>query len=523
MLSLSGGQADESLLRLHRRLLPVHGQQHLLSLRPSGNPQPDPGFLPDVRLIVQLPVPGIIRFQREAGPLAVHRSVQILVNRDLFSLVLHRVFLQGGQQPGHVGRAAGAGIPFRPLGQVMLQPFLNAGNALHHLQGIDVEKPVRLQAHARQHGIVKRRLRRVPVFAVPLRQAHGPAEEAQRHRGAGFGISRVVGQLILPHEGLSVHRGSQAAGDVHLLVHRAVPQLPAGFRQRLIPGLGGHVGHAGIQIQRPHRVAHGLLLLPHGPIGLVIRQVHRILPAGPVVDPVPALPLFHKEVRLRSPLIQEIAAQLQVLLVSGFPIQAVQRQLRLRMPRIPVELPLLRADHRVDMIRHPLHDVQESPFPGGLMVGHRAFRQMPEGVQLVAVLQVGPALAGLLNGKPGVQVAVRLLGFSDDLNDLVDFPFQLRIRRDHQPVGRRLDPLAHVAVLEDHSVEFSLRQPRGNLKILQRVGRLRVRLLILQDGQLQRNHPIAHLSDLFAPESLAKLILHADLLFFIIFRRGGRD
>ena len=93
-------------------------------------------------------------------------------------------------------------------------------------------------------------------------------------------------------------------------------------------------------------------------------------------------------------------------------------------------------------------------------MGHGAFDQVPEVIELVAVLDLhpalrtGPAVRMLGVARPrGVQVAVRLLGRCDDDQDAVDVGLQLRIRIGLQEVRSALDGLIDVRVVEGKAAD----------------------------------------------------------------------
>jgi hypothetical protein len=76
-------------------------------------------------------------------------------------------------------------------------------------------------------------------------------------------------------------------------------------------------------------------------------------------------------------------------------------------------------------------------------------------VELVALVQVLPAVFRLLDDKISVQIPVRLLCLPDDLNDLVRPRLQSGIRSDCQGEGSALQPFRHIAVLKHHPIKLA--------------------------------------------------------------------
>ena len=181
-------------------------------------------------------------------------------------------------------------------------------------------------------------------------------------------------------------------------------------------------------------MADGLVLLHHRHVGLTV-GVHALLPVSAHVD---------EELRF-----------VEVLAVAGHGVELGEGHLG--------DLVAGHADLLVrpgpDLAAHAVGeldgDVQEIALPRGPVMGHGAFDQVPEVIELVAVLDLhpalrtGPAVRMLGVARPrGVQVAVRLLGRCDDDQDAVDVGLQLRIRIGLQEVRSALDGLIDVRVVE---------------------------------------------------------------------------
>ena len=122
----------------------------------------------------------------------------------------------------------------------------------------------------------------------------------QADGGARLAVGRHVGQLVVAAEGLAAGCGTDAAGDIEFLLDDVVPDAVYGVQIGGVAGECGHVGHAGIHIGGAHGMAHGLVLLGHGLVGLGVVVAYGGAPA--VVEEelglVQILPLAGDEVEL---------------------------------------------------------------------------------------------------------------------------------------------------------------------------------------------------------------------------------
>ena len=336
----------------------------------------------------------------------------------------------------------------------MLQPLILMAAFRHDLQGVDVEEALAVQGHARQHRVVQGLLHHVSIAAVGAHLQHPPGEEHQADGRAGLGVGSIVGQIVGEGEGLPVHGGTHAAGDVALLLHGALPQPLAGRLQAFVPGEPRHVRHAGIQVHGPHRMALGLLLLPHRLIRLIIGVLLRLLLLGFFTPGHTAGVVLPGEVmRQGAPGVNEIPGQLPVLLAAGDLAQAEQRHFGDLMAGIAVALALLRAEAVRHAVGVAAGHLQQLILAGGLVVGHRRLRQMAQAVQLMVILQVGKGLVHPVKDVVGVQVAVGHLGLGNHIYSLVHHLLQLFVRMLGQGIGHRLDPLVEVRILEYKAVK----------------------------------------------------------------------
>ena len=91
---------------------------------------------------------------------------------------------------------------------------------------------------------------------------------------------------------------------------------------------------------------------------------------------------------------------------------------------------------------------EELILPRSLPVGHGGLNEVAHAVELVVVPEVGEGPVHAVDDVVGIQVAALVLGGADQVNGLVRRPLQLRVRVLGEGVGRGLDPLGEVGILE---------------------------------------------------------------------------
>ena len=187
------------------------------------------------------------------------------------------IFPKGGDQPCHIGRTAGTGIPLRSLWKIMTVGRRNAGNTGYHLQRVHIKEPLAVELHSCQNRIVKSPLHHISILTVHFIFQHFGSKKHKADGRTGLSISGISGQIIVHTERLSQHCGTDTSRDIHSPFRDAFPQSSAGLKQLSIILLSGKICHTGIEIDCPHRMPCGILLFPHGCTALLILCIRGII------------------------------------------------------------------------------------------------------------------------------------------------------------------------------------------------------------------------------------------------------
>src|SRR5690606_37465423 len=163
-------------------------------------------------------------------------------------------------------------------------------------------------------------------------QGHALGPEDQADRRAGLGVALGVGQVEGGPETLDVGPGADAAGDVELGGDHVLPQPLAGGAERVVAGLGGEIGHGRVQVHGAHGVAHGLGLLAHRQVRLVVLLVP-FASAAAVAEEAPEVALgaatlaFALEVvRPRAAGVDQAQREIEVAALAGGAVELDEGQ-----------------------------------------------------------------------------------------------------------------------------------------------------------------------------------------------------
>jgi hypothetical protein len=152
------------------------------------------------------------------------------------------------------------------------------------------------------------------------------------------------------------------------------------------------------------------------------------------------------------------------------------------------------------VVGHPAHNIQQLVLARSFIISNCGFNEMPGTVQLMAVLEIGPAFARFLNCEVSIQVSVFLLRFSDQINHFICLTLQLRIAVDAERITCRLQPLGHITILEDHAPELACSPARSDFEVGDGMARFRLRHPVMQCFILIRNNRVLHQPDITSPE-----------------------
>ena len=299
---------------------------------------------------------------------------------------------------------------------------------------------------AADRAVVECALHHVGVLAIQIGVHHSLGPENEPDRGTRLQIGAFIGEIVIDGKSFVGMGRSEAAGDVHPFVDDIVPEPPAGLPQLRVAGRGGDIGHARIQIHRAHGVAADLGQFAHGDmrLGVGIRPppvFAGIFTAGAGFD--------IKVVGLLATFVDEVPGEIEIALILSRAVELDQCELNFLVAAVAALLAFLGTEHGGDVVGVPAHHVEELAFACGVVVSHGTLDEVARAIEFMPVAQIGPAFGRGDDSEMGVQVAVRLLGFGDQLDHTIDKLFQIGIAMVDEAVGDGLDPLADVRVPED--------------------------------------------------------------------------
>ena len=165
-----------------------------------------------------------------------------------------------------------------------------------------------------------------------------------------------------------------------------------------------------------------------------------------------------------------------------------------------MELGGAKAERARDEVGAADGDVEERTLARDLIVGDRGLVHVADVVELVAVVAAAPAgwahhavldvavLVGAVveaERAGGVEVTVGLLRAGDVGDEVVEVLLELGVRMRGERVGRALDDLVHVGVVERDAAEAMPFAPAGRLEIVDAA-----RLLALAEVGLHRHDAV---------------------------------
>ena len=372
--------------------------------------------------------PGVARLLRQAQRAAIveldrRRACDKEIDVERVALLCVHVAGHGGEEARHVSGAAGDAEPRAAL--VLAVTFERVG----------VEERLAVERDARQQPVVKRPLHHVNVAGVLVQQEQPVVPVVVADGRASLVVSRHVRQVVVSAEAFDVADRADAARDVELLVDDVAPDSVNRVNVRIITRQRRDVGHAGIHVRRAHRMADGFGLVSDFGVRLVV-----LAPAALRA--------------VRAARVEQELRQAKVTRVAALAVELRQRHLG-DLVAGPNAL-LAGAERAVEQVCALDRDVEQRALAGGLIVSHGGFREVADLVQFVAVLALQfPAprarprvrLFGVDRARR-VEVAVTLLRRGDLRDQAVNVSFELGVRLHAERVGRALDDLVDVRVVE---------------------------------------------------------------------------
>ena len=140
------------------------------------------------------------------------------------------------------------------------------------------------------------------------------------------------------------------------------------------------------------------------------------------------------------------------------------------------------AKRGANVIGEPAGHVEQLALARRLMIGDRRFEEMAGAVQLMAVLDILPAIVRLDEREIGVEVAVRLLGGGDLVDDGVGAFFQAGVALAAQSVSDAFEDFVEVGIVVQCPFVLARRQLAGDREVLDPPGNLALMEIRLDGG-----------------------------------------
>ncbi len=267
-----------------------------------------------------------------------------------------------------------------------------------------------------------------------MQQEHALVPEIVGDCGARFVIGRQVRQFIVPAKCLTGRPGTNAAGDVNLLIHTITPNQVQGMHVPLVARQRRRVRHAAIQISGANGVPRCFRLVHRRNARLVIIVAARITAAH----------------------VQKIFCQGQVLFVAGHPVEFAKAHLDDFVAGPDVKLVGSRAKRNAQQVRFLEGHVEQVGFARGLVMRRSRLEQMARVIKLMAELLLvhpaigaGPFMRVLgINRARRVKITVGLLCRRNQRDKLVEVRRHFWIRLDRERIRRAFKHFVRVRIIE---------------------------------------------------------------------------
>ena len=226
-------------------------------------------------------------------------------------------------------------------------------------------------------------------------------------------IGSEVRQFIVGTEGLAFMTGSHTACDVIFLGNNVVVDGINSLQISLITRQGSHISHTCIHISGTNSMSPSFLLVNHGLVALRIDVLDLCL----------------------ATIVQQELGLVQVFLLASQHIKTSQSHLGNLMTGNHTSLSVLVAHLTNDTISIAFGNVQELVRTRSLIVGTSSIHHVAQVIELMTGMFLSsPALMGSptvrmlrIDGASGIEIAIRLLCSSYDVEHGVDILLQLSI------------------------------------------------------------------------------------------------
>ena len=311
----------------------------------------------------------------------------------------------------------------------------------HTLQWVRVEEAAAVHAHTTDETIVEGTLQYIVILALAMEEEETVVDINIADSCAGFAVGTHVRQLVVLAESLAVVSSSDTSGDVELLAHDVVPDAVDGVDIGGIAGEGSYICHTSIHIGSTYGMTYSFVLFQYRFVALRIFLFDRCL----------------------ATIVEEELSLFEIFLVACSEIKLAECHFGNLMSRYHASLSWVRtnlANHAVGIADS---DVEELAATSSLPVSHGTFYHVTEVVELVAqILFLAPALVAspemrmlriLCTG--GIEISVRLLGRSNDVEHAVDICLEFLVRVGLEYVAGTLDGLVWVGVVKTVGHQFA--------------------------------------------------------------------
>ena len=227
--------------------------------------------------------------------------------------------------------------------------------------------------HSTDNSIVKRTLHHIRITSIHHIIKHFSRKKYQSDRCTGFGINRIIRQIIINRKSFSVYRTADTACDVHSLFSHIFPEVTACLIKFLILIKRSQFCHCRIHIYCTDTVPYCFFLLIDSRMCLIVFSVIHI---HIEVNPASFFFFLYKIIRVLSTLFNEISGQVSVVFFARCFIKTQESQFNFLMSRNSRFLAFFCPKTFLNMFCHALHNMKQTIFACHFIVGCRSLHHM---------------------------------------------------------------------------------------------------------------------------------------------------